>query len=86
MTVENEALTSRNYQTAKDFWKWWQDEPDSDFMISGSPDDGITRMMVERGAHPIEASFISKLALSSVCDEEFGPMSREEADEHWTSL
>ncbi len=57
------------YETAKRFWHWYQTDPDSDFMIE-NPTLAIANTLTRQGAHPIQAMYVSRIALDSVCDRD----------------
>ncbi|MCA9318495.1 hypothetical protein KDA06_02540 [Candidatus Saccharibacteria bacterium] len=69
--MTNIATGEQLYSTAKNFWIWWNTEPDSDMMLACSPKEAITATLERKGAHPQEARFIAQLGLDSYIDKTY---------------
>jgi hypothetical protein len=59
----------QEYQMAVDFWTDWYQDPNSDIKYDLPPTEVIERTLIDiDGAHPREASWISRQALNTVIE------------------
>lgn len=59
------------YRDAVNFWADWQEDPDCDTQINGSPREALTQHLVEHGAVQAEADWLATLGLDTVFDRHF---------------
>ena len=74
MPDHTEAIAVANgvaeYREARRFWEWFHTDPDSDQKLDCRPSVAITDTLQNNyGAHPLEADWISRVALDSVIEQ-----------------
>lgn len=61
------AEMHKGFDTALDFWRWWQEDPDADQKLACKPNDAIRETLMRQGYEEPRAETIAEAALVYVC-------------------